>query len=104
MTELFKMVARPRCRYLRFLLEKSYDIHSVELYQRKKTFTYGNSQKETTDRRLLLPTFFGEQRIDVWAYIIGGEAPLLFGQFGRPLLEELGLTMGCNVTVTRTSR
>lgn len=77
-------------RYLRYLLEKGYDIHSIELFQCKKTFTYGNSQRETTDRCLLLPTFFGEQRIDVLTYIIGGEAPLLFG---RPLLEELGLTM-----------
>ena len=78
-------------RYLRYLLEKGYDIHSIDLYQCQKTFTYGNSQRETTDRCLLLPAFFGGCRIDILSYIIGGEAPLLFG---RLLLEKLGLTMG----------
>ena len=77
-------------RYLCYLLEKGFDIYSIPLFECRKTFTYGNSQKETTERCLLLPTFFGGRRIDVLTYIIGGEAPLLFG---RPLLEELGLTM-----------
>ena len=77
-------------RYLRFLLEKGFNLHAIELYDCKKTFTYGNSQRETTNRCLLLPTFFGNRRVDVLTYIINGEAPMLFG---RPLLEELGLTM-----------
>ena len=77
-------------RYLCFLVEKGFNIHDLKAYSCVKTFSYGNSQKETTQRCLFLPMFFGGKRIDVLTYIIKGEAPLLMG---RPVLEELGLTV-----------
>ena len=77
-------------KYLRYLLERGFDLNQIKVFNCIKTFSYGNSQKETTNRCLYLPTFFGGKRIDVLTYVIKGEAPLLFG---RPLLEELGLVM-----------
>ena len=77
-------------KYLRYLMEKGFDLNKIKVFECTKTFSYGNSQRETTTRCLYLPTFFGGKRIDVLTYVIKGEAPLLFG---RPLLEELGLVI-----------
>ena len=77
-------------RYLRFLIEHGFDIYSIKVFKCIKTFSYGNSQKETTELCLFLPTFIGGRRIDVLTYVIRGEAPILMG---RPILEELGLTI-----------
>ena len=76
--------------YLRFLLENGFNIHDIPMFHCEKGFKYGNSQKEITNQCIVLPTFIGNKRIDVLTYIIAGEAPILVG---RPLLEQLGLTI-----------
>ena len=82
--------ARQIRRYLAYLMEKGFDIHSIPVFACEKGFKYGNSQREITTRCMMLPMFVGGRRIDVLTYVIKGEAPILIG---RPLLEKLGLTV-----------
>ena len=77
-------------RYLSFLLENGFDIHSIPMYECAKGFKFGNSSKEVTKRCVLLPMFIGGKRIDALTYLIQGEAPILIG---RPLLEQLGFSL-----------
>ena len=77
-------------RYLTFLMEAGYDIHSIPVFNCEKGFKYGNSMREITTKCLMLPMFLGGRRVDVLTYVIKGEAPILIG---RPLLEKLGLTV-----------
>ena len=52
-------------RYLRYLLEKGYNLHAIELYECKKTFTYGNSQ-----RRRPIGAFFSPPSLTIggWTF------------------------------------
>ena len=84
--------------YLRFLVEKGFDIHGIRVCKYIKTFSYGNSQIETTERCLILPLFIGGQRIDVLTYIIRREIPILMG---KPILEELGLAINYGAKTMR---
>ena len=77
-------------KYLRFLAEKGYDMSTIEVYDCRKGFRYGNSEKEVSTKCILLPTFAGQKRRDVLCYLVGGTCPILLG---RPMLEKLGLVV-----------
>ena len=77
-------------RYLRFLLEKGYDMTDIEVYRCKKGFRYGNSEREVSNLCVMLPTFVGHRRRHILCYLVKGQCPILVG---RPMLEKLGLTV-----------
>ena len=77
-------------KYLTYLMENGYGIHDITVFECTKGFKYGNSQREVTNRCLMLPMFLGGRRVDVLTYVIQGAAPILIG---RPLLEKLGLVI-----------
>ena len=81
-------------KYLRFLLEEGFDVHSVPMCHCEEGFKYGKSPKETTNRCVVLPILWGSKRVDVLTYVIKGTAPILVG---RPLLEQLGLHLGHDI-------
>ena len=77
-------------QYLRYMMEIGMDVSTIEVFKCMKGFRYGNSATESTNLCLLLPIAVGGRRLRVLTYVIQGTAPLLFG---RPILEQLGLTV-----------
>ena len=63
---------------------------TIAVYNCRKGFRYGNSEKEFSTRCILLPTFAGHKRRNALCYLVGGTCPILLG---RPLLEKLGLVV-----------
>ena len=77
-------------KYLKALMMKGFDIHTIEAWQCTKGFKFGNGQQDKTSLCVLLPTFFKGARRDIVVYVIGGKVQFLFG---RPLLEKLGIVV-----------
>ena len=77
-------------KYLKALMMKGFDIHTIKAWQCTKGFKFGNGNQDKTNLCVLLPTFFKGARRDIVVYVIGGKVQFLFG---RPLLEKLGIVV-----------
>ena len=77
-------------KYLKALMMKGFDIHTIKAWQCTKGFKFGNGNQDKTNLCVLLPTFFRGARRDIVVYVIGGKVQFLFG---RPLLEKLGIAV-----------
>ncbi len=77
-------------KYLKALMMKGFNIHTIEAWQCTKGFKFGNGHQDKTNLCVLLPTFFKGARRDIVVYVIGGKVQFLFG---RPLLEKLGIVV-----------
>ena len=75
-------------KYLKILMMKGFNIHTIKAWRCTKGFKFGNGQRDSTSLCVLLPTFFKGKRRDILVYVIGGKVQFLLG---RPLLENLGI-------------
>ena len=75
-------------KYLKILMMKGFNIHTIKAWRCTKGFKFGNGQRDNTSLCVLLPTFFKGKRRDILVYVIGGKVQFLLG---RPLLENLGI-------------
>ena len=78
-------------KYLTHLVNMGVNIGvEVEVFECNKGFRYGNSQKEVTDRCVLVPTYIGGAKRKVLIYVIGGDTRILVG---RPLMKKFGMVV-----------
>ena len=78
-------------KYLTHLTNMGVNIGvEVEVYECNKGFRYGNSQKEVTNRCVLVPTYIGGTKRKVLIYVIGGDTRILVG---RPLMKKFGMVV-----------
>ena len=78
-------------KYLTHLTNMGVNIGvEVEVYECNKGFRYGNSQKEVTNRCVLVPTYIGGAKRKVLIYVIGGDTRILVG---RPLMKKFGMVV-----------